>query len=330
MEPKVTIIILNWNGLKDTIKCLQSLKKIAYSNYEIIVVDNGSSDGSVDFLIKEYPEVQLISNPQNLGYAGGNNVGISYSLEKGTDYVLLLNNDTVVDPNFLLELIIVAETDSKIAIVQSNIISFDGETEYSFYDKYGATFSRKSKIDSNENNDMEKPLLFYPCGACMLIRKAVLVEKFFDERLFAYYEDVDTGWKLRLRNYNICYARKSICYHEGSSSLKNNKPFKMYLIWRNRVRVLTKNYSFLNLLKRLPIALILEFSASIMYTIESKNIKYISMYFSGLYWNISNLRDTLHQRKIVQSTRIVKENQIESYMINSSLEFNSILNHLKI
>lgn len=329
MDPKVSIVILNWNGKDDTLKCLQSLKNITYLNYEIILVDNDSSDGSVELFHKIYPEIEIISNKQNLGFAGGNNVGIRYVMNRGTDYFLLLNNDTIVDKSFLTELIRVAESDPETTIVQSKILTFEGDVEYTYYDKYGATFSEIIKKDNFNRHNFQNPLLFYPCGACMLIQKSFINENFFDEKLFAYYEDVDIGWQARLNNYKICYAPNSICYHKGSSSLKNNKPRKMYLIWRNRFRVLMKNYSIYNLLKRFPLAIIMEFSTAIWYSMDYKNLQYLQMYLSGIYWNIQNFQDTLNQRRFIQSTRKVKDNEIEKYMLDYSLELRSIFRILK-
>ena len=99
--PKVAVIILNWNGKEDTLECLASVKKLDYSNYEIVLVDNGSVDDSVDAISKQYPDMTLLQTGENLGYAGGNNVGIRWALEQGADYILLLNNDTIVAADLL-------------------------------------------------------------------------------------------------------------------------------------------------------------------------------------------------------------------------------------
>src|SRR5205823_1889527 len=115
--PRVGIIILNWNSYQVTSECLLSLRKLNYPNTEIVLVDNGSSDDSADRLQNEFPEIRVLRNPENLGFPGGNNVGIRYVLDRGADYLLLLNNDTVVQPDFLRELVQVAESDATIGLL---------------------------------------------------------------------------------------------------------------------------------------------------------------------------------------------------------------------
>lgn len=107
--PKVFIIIVNWNGLKDTLECLQSVFKQDYPNFEVIMVDNGSKDNSVQVIRNAYPQIILIENKENLGYTGGNNVGMHYAVNSGSDYVWLLNNDTVVEPDTLSKLVAAAK-----------------------------------------------------------------------------------------------------------------------------------------------------------------------------------------------------------------------------
>ena len=113
-QPKVFIIILTWNRLSDTLECLESVKKIVYPNYEIIVVDNGSTDGSAEAIARRYPEITLVKNESNLGYAAGNNRGMETALHMGCDYVFLLNNDTTIDAVCLDELVNRAESDPRV------------------------------------------------------------------------------------------------------------------------------------------------------------------------------------------------------------------------
>jgi len=125
MTPLVFIIVLNWNGKDDTLECLGSLQQLDYPNFETVVVDNGSTDGSEDVIRSAFPSVNFIQTGRNLGYAGGNNVGIKHALSHGADYVWLLNNDTTVDPNALTALVETAQADPKIAVVGSKIFYYD-------------------------------------------------------------------------------------------------------------------------------------------------------------------------------------------------------------
>jgi len=131
--PHVSIIILNWNGKEDTIKCLQSLRKTRYSNYEIVVVDNGSTGDDVKVLGEIFGDyIHIIKNDRNYEFAEGNNIGMRYALKKDTDYILLLNNDTVVDPEFLTELVTMAESDPRFGILGSKIYFYDNPNKIWF------------------------------------------------------------------------------------------------------------------------------------------------------------------------------------------------------
>src|SRR5947209_4456075 len=123
--PRVSLILLNWNSYEVTADCLLSIRKLDYPNFEVVLVDNGSHDSSIEELEKNFPEVRSIRNEKNLGFTGGNNVGIRDALERGADYLLLLNNDTVVAPDFLTEMVRVAESDSKIGILNPKIYFFE-------------------------------------------------------------------------------------------------------------------------------------------------------------------------------------------------------------
>ncbi|MFC1709535.1 glycosyltransferase family 2 protein, partial [Candidatus Omnitrophota bacterium] len=124
-NPKVSIIILNWNGLSDTIECLESVRKINYSCYDVIVVDNGSTDGSQEEIKKSFTEATLLENKENLGYAEGNNIGIRYALNNKAEYICILNNDVAVDSNFLMNLVQVANKDNSIGILGPTVLEYD-------------------------------------------------------------------------------------------------------------------------------------------------------------------------------------------------------------
>ena len=196
MKLRIAIILLNWNGYDDTSDCIRSLSGINYDNYEIVVVDNGSVDGSPDRLANEFPRVKLIRNKENLGFAEGNNVGMRYALANNFDYVLILNNDTVVEPNFLAILINEAESKKDIGVVGPKIVYYDDPKIIWFgggaINKYT---SRNINIGLDEPDrgqfDGTKEAEFVT-GCAMLVKAEALKRAgLFDPDFFNCMEDLD-------------------------------------------------------------------------------------------------------------------------------------------
>jgi hypothetical protein len=222
--PRVSVIILNWNGLADTVECLRSLQEITYPNYNVIVVDNASGGDDVNTLKKTFGDyIEVIRNDRNYGFAAGNNVGIRYALDHGASYVFLLNNDTVVDPLFLGELIDVAEADTGIGIVCPMI--------YCYYQPDQVWFGGASKIDlwkgtckEVQAHDSDQPVIesAFAAGTAMLIRREVL-ERIgpLDERFFFGVEDVDYSIHARREGFRIAVAARARILHKVSSSRGN-------------------------------------------------------------------------------------------------------------
>jgi len=213
--PIVSIIIVNYNGKKHLEKCLKSIMKISYPNPEIILVDNNSTDDSIEFVKNTYPSVIIIKLDNNYGFAEPNNIGAKNA--KG-DFFLFLNNDTEVDPNFVGEMVKVLQQDSKIAICQSLLLKPNGEVDSSgdFIDTLGRAYSSKDKVS-------EVKKILSARGASMMIRK----ESFwdlggFDKKFFASYEDVDLGWRAWIWGYKIVIVPNSVVYHKGGQTVKQN------------------------------------------------------------------------------------------------------------
>ena len=184
--PTVSIIVLNWNGKHDTVECLESLSHISYPNYEVIVVDNGSTDGSVEQFKARYPEITVIENQDNLGFAEGNNVGIRAALQEDTEYVLLLNNDTIVDPRFLDELINVAEREPRVGFAGPKIYYYDGNGRgrKDVINSVGAKLDMWTgrawpvgdrEIDGGLYDQVR--LVDTLIGSCLLVKKKVIVSR---------------------------------------------------------------------------------------------------------------------------------------------------------
>lgn len=300
MFPKVSIIILNWNGWKDTIECLESLYQINYPNYDVIVVDNASKDESIE-KIKEYAKGEieikskffrfnsrnkpkevieyteeelefkterpkrysdipsnkkliLIKNNQNYGFAEGNNIAIRHALRNlDPKYILLLNNDTVVDKNFLLEMVKPAEKDENIGIVGSKIYYYDYKGKNNVLWFAGGKINKLSGQTYHEGINREEKGTYnkikkcqYITGCSMLIRNKLLHQiGGFDKIFFAYYEDADLSVRASKAGWKNIYVPKSKIWHKVSKSTSKNylniSPITMYYVTRNRIIFMRKN-----------------------------------------------------------------------------------------
>lgn len=245
--PKVSIIILNWNGLKDTVECLESLKKIIYPNYNIIVVDNGSSNDDVKALQTIFGEyIKIIANDRNYGFTGGTNIGIRYALNiTNPQYLLSLNNDTIVDPEFLDKLIEVAESDTSIGIIGPKIYFYDfPNTIQSLGNRLNFATGQISQIGNREQDDgrSSKNRNIDFISVCLLIRAKVLDDiGLFDNDYFCYWEDVDLCNRAKKAGYKIMYAPSAKIWHKLEKSSANKLGLVDYYIARNRFRFMKKN-----------------------------------------------------------------------------------------
>ncbi|MEM1953506.1 glycosyltransferase family 2 protein [Meiothermus cerbereus] len=213
-ESTVFVLVLNWNGWQDTVKCIESLKSLTYPNYEIVVLDNASTNDSVARIREVHPDVTLMETGANLGFSGGNNVGIRYALEKGAKYVWLLNNDTKVDPQALSFLVKCAEEESRIGLVGSILIYMDqpGRIQAWGGGKVSLYSGRPWLLTSPGQPD-------YISGASMLIRREVLeTVGLLDENYFMYWDDVDYSFRVRKAGWALAVASDSIVYHKDSAS----------------------------------------------------------------------------------------------------------------
>jgi len=219
--PKVSIIIVNYNGKTLLEKCLESVFKIDYKNTEVIVVDNNSTDDTVEFVTNNYPSIILLKLNSNKGFAEPNNIAAKIATGK---YLLFLNNDTIVTSNFISEMIPVIENDEQIAICQSLLLKPDGNIDSSgdFIDKMGIVYNSKTKTDEIREISSAR-------GACMLMRKKIF-DKLggFDEKFFFSFEDVDLSWRSWILGYKAVVVPQSIVYHSAgktSSKLKSEAAF---------------------------------------------------------------------------------------------------------
>lgn len=233
----VFIILLNYKGYKDTTDCIKSLKKINYKHYKIIVVDNQSCDGSFERIIKENPDVITLLAPSNNGFSAGNNIGIRYALENGADYVLLLNNDTVVDRDFLD--IMMCHADDNTAVTPSIYY-------YSYPQEiwYAAGYINYNRCTVGNRDDKESKYVDYASGCCVLL-SSKLIKKIglWAEEYFMYYEDMDYSLRIIRSGMRIYYANKAVVYHKVGRTSGRGSRLNIYYNVRNRFYVINK-YKF--------------------------------------------------------------------------------------
>ena len=253
-QPLVYIIVLNWNGWQDTVECVNSLKELSYENYRIIVVDNGSTDGSVEKVKESFPDLNIHQTGENLGYAGGNNAGIKIAMSKGCDYVWILNNDTIVDRDSLLHMVNKMEMTPDAGLCGATLIYADQKRTVQAmgggrYNRWlGTTKNIGDGLDVKSINDVYTTPDFI-AGASVLVSNKFLEEVgLMNEEYFLYYEEID--WAIRSKdNFTLVYAKESIVYHKEGSSTKGNRnrPSSRSLTadfyqLRNRLRF-TKNHT---------------------------------------------------------------------------------------
>lgn len=304
MKPLVSIIIVNWNSKEDLRECLESFPKVKYPNHEIILVDNGSRDDSVEFVKNNFPKIRIVRSNKNLGFAGGNNLGFEKSKGK---YVLFLNNDTIIVEDFLTPLINFMEEREDVGIVQPKILFHRPNLPLHHKINSVGSFLLKSGFLYHQDYGMADKKYSYPYeifsayGACFLARKKIIDEVgLFDERYFAYFEETDLCHRVLLNGWKIMVLPDIFIYHKGAKTAeKLPTAFIQYHSFKNRIFTYLKNLDNKNLIKIfLPHLIICEI-ASILYLLLLKP-DYTLAIQKAIFWNIFNLGLVKKERKKVQ------------------------------
>jgi len=307
-NPLVSVIIVNYNGKPHLEKCLESLMNVDYEKYEVILVDNNSNDDSLEFVKNVYPSVIIIKLDKNYGFAEPNNIGAK--IAKG-DFLLFLNNDTKVNPNFIQEMVNVFNQDSKIAISQSLLLKTNGEIESSgdFIDIIGRAYMSKEKVT-------EVKEILGARGACMMVRKNIFWELGgFDKNFFASFEDVDLSWRAWIWGYKIVLVPNSIVYHTGGQTVqllrseikfhgvKNILILSLTNFETPIVRIMKLFYAYI-MKKSFGISVITKFEPTIPLTSLGTVIR-------GTIWVLKNLRYVYVKRNKVNSRRARSTAELE-------------------
>jgi GT2 family glycosyltransferase len=314
--PLVSIIILNYNGRRFLQACLSSVLKSSYPDFEVIFVDNGSTDGSVNFVKEKFgndPRLRIVKNRENLGFAEGNNVGARYA--RG-DFLVFLNNDTEVHPDWLRELVKTALSDKKVGIAICRILTPSSPKGLLVgnVDKYGNGVLMPLK---NGAEDVE----VIASGPAFLIKRHIWDEVGgFDSKYFIYVEDIDLAWRVKLLGYRIVPSFNSVVYHKAEGTTRRlDLARKRYFTYRNTIRTLLKNYSALTLLRVLPISLLQISIQSVVLTYMIKSPDVLLSLIRALLWNLVYLKDTWALHKRIQKNRILSDSEIQRLMAKSNL-----------
>ncbi len=248
MLPLVSVVIPNWNGKEYLGPCITSLRNQSYNNLDIIVVDNASTDDSIECLQKNFPEVKVIKHSKNLGFGAANNAGIR--LAQG-NYIMMLNNDTRLEPKCIEALKKSIDKDEKYGACASKILL---ENENSLVDVAGIAVCLdglsigRGRLESGDKFNKEEEVFFASDCACLykkeMLNNIGLTNEIYDEDFFAYADETDMGWRAQLAGWKCIYNPEAVVYHLHSASSSNYSPFKAFLVERNRIWVAIKNFPF--------------------------------------------------------------------------------------
>lgn len=303
-NPKVSIVILNYNGKRWLEQCLPTIKKIKYKPLEVIIVNNGSTDDSGDFVRKKYPGFKLIELQPNRGFAGANNIGVKHASGK---YVLIINNDTEVPPGFLKPMVDRMEEDKTIGVIQPKIRSLRKkhllDAACSFYTSTGFQYHYGYYQSQSKKQYNKEHYVYSAKGACLFTRRKEYL-KFggLDEDFICYVEESDFCHRMWLAGYKVLYLPKSYIYHWGGGdmSVMERSETTIYRSFRNRFYSYFKNLSLIELIKLLPVHII--FCEAMIFSAFIRGIiRYGLAAQLGTLWWIFHLPRILKKRRYVQN-----------------------------
>ncbi len=311
MSVKVSIIILNWNGKPYLERCLSSVMAQPYPDFEVVLVDNGSTDGSAEFVAQRFPDVRLFRNAANLGFAAGNNIAIRATQ---SPYVATLNNDAWAEPAWLAELVKAMESDSQVGMCaskmlyahQPEIIDSAGLS----LDAAGIAWNRRwGERDAPDETELAE--VFGACAGAALYRRAMLNQVgLFDEDFFAYLEDADLAWRAQLAGWKCLYVPTAVVYHIHSATGGLGSPFKSYLLGRNKICTIAKNYPSPQLFAYLPLIVAYDLAAVAYHLGVTRNMSSLRGRLAG----VRALPAIWRKRHAIQRQRVVSFADLTRHM----------------
>ncbi|MCB0823596.1 MAG: glycosyltransferase family 2 protein [Bacteroidales bacterium] len=334
METKVAVVILNWNGKKFLEDFLPGVIRHSRKTAEIYVADNNSSDDSVAFLKSAFPEVKIIQNNTNGGFAKGYNDALK---QITADYYILLNSDIEVTENWIKPVIDLMESDPKIIACQPKLRSFyePSKFEYAgaaggFIDKYGYPFCRGRLFqtleeDKGQYDDITE--IFWATGACMFVRAVEFTRMGgFDERFFAHMEEIDFCWRAKNKGFKVMYCPDSVVYHVGGGTLPKISWRKTYLNIRNNNIMIYKNLPAHNFGVKIFYRLVLDGVAAFKFLVDGgvKDFMAVGKAHWAYFYRLPQLRKERKQLKQYRVSKVYKRNLVYEYFLRGKQKFSDL------
>lgn len=323
---KVTVIIPHSGGEEILRHCLRSLQKTQYLNYKILVVDNGSRDGSRRMIRLEFPEVRIVESQTNLGFAAGCNLGIR---DTRSPYVVLLNNDTEVTSGWLDPLVEAADTDATIGAIQPKILSYQDRQRFDYgggaggeIDLFGYPFAWGRLFDHIEVDtgqyDQQRQV-FWASGAATLLRRSALDRVgLLDETFFAHMEEIDLNWRLQWAGYRVVAIPNAVVFHQTGATLGQHQFRKMVLNHRNSLVMMLRNHTTCTLLWIFPLRLLLEMITMIASLFRGQAKRTVAV-LGGLIGVCFMWKTVIRGRRAIESVRSVHEEVLLHRMYRGSV-----------
>lgn len=313
--PLVSIIILNYNCMQHLKNCLDSIQRSVYSNFETILVDNASTDKSVEFVKESYPWVRIIQNKQNLGFAAGNNVGIAAA--KG-DYLLLLNPDTEVDPFCIKRLIEVMEKNPEIGICGAKLLLLDKRNVLQHaggkYHVIGISIDRGMlELDMGQYDKIEE--VTFVCGAAMMFRRKLISEiGMLDPTFFLYHEEVDFCIRAWFHNSKVVYVPTAVVYHKSGyiTDLTRHvsNPLVVFHKHKNTFIILLKNFSLRTVLLWFPVSILYKMFWVLFFLSKSDGQSAVAV-LRSILWVFKNLDQIIENRRRISKLKTINEHELK-------------------
>ncbi|MFH0832254.1 MAG: glycosyltransferase family 2 protein [Candidatus Aenigmatarchaeota archaeon] len=292
----IDVLVFTYNNEDIIERCLKSIKNQSYKKFSCMVIDDASTDGTVELVKKKYPWVNVYKKEKNTGPTEGRNIGIEKTKNK---YIAMLDSDVELSKDWLKNQVALIKSDKDIGIVGSKLLLPNGNINSA-----GGSITRLGFGFDKTTDSKKQEQVIYVCSAAWMMRRSI-IEKigFFDERFFYPHEDTDYCWRACIAGFKVVYNPFTVAYHLSGGTIKKMSKRVAYNASKNRIRSLLKNYEPKNILKYMPLHI-----ALVILDIPLKNNRIAKI--KGLLWNLTNIMDTIKRRKDVQKTRKVSDKEL--------------------